>query len=154
VLSLYALGNAALAVGAFPYYLQFAAGQLRLHLVGTALMVVLLVPTVMWATNHFGAVGAAGSWLGVNVLYALVWTPVAHARFMPGLHGQWLAGDVLPPASLAAAAAATSMGLPWPTGRLSEGFMLLAVSAAVLMISAAGSSSARALLISRRRSGS
>jgi O-antigen/teichoic acid export membrane protein len=151
MLSLYALGNAALAVGAFPYYLQFAAGRLRLHLVGTALMVAGLVPGLIWASGRFGAVGAAATWLAVNVLYLLLWTPVAHARFMPRLHGRWLAEDVLPAAALAAVAALGCLWLPWPADRLGSGVMAVAVALVALLSSAAGSSSARAMLKSRMR---
>ena len=39
VLILYALGNGILAVSAFPYYLQYAKGDLRLHLIGNAIFV-------------------------------------------------------------------------------------------------------------------
>ena len=146
VLGLYALGNAALAIGAFPYYLQFAEGRLRLHLVGTGLMVALLLPCVVWASSRFGGVGAAGVWLGVNLLYLLLWTPVAHARFLPGMHGCWMAQDVLPIAALAALAAGACRALPWPSTRLNAGMMLVGVSAAVLIASFGASSWARAAL--------
>lgn len=151
VLSLYALGNAALAVGAFPYYLQFAEGRLRLHLLGTALMVAVLLPAVVWATTRFGAVGAAAVWLLVNVLYLLLWTPIAHARFLPGLHARWMAQDVLPVAGMAAVAALACRWLPWPQGRLEGSVMLMAVLLVVLLASAAGSSWARAALRHRLR---
>ncbi len=151
VLSLYALGNAALAVGAFPYYLQFAEGRLRLHLLGTALMVAVLLPAMVWATARFGGVGAAAVWLLVNVLYLLLWTPIAHARFLPGLHTRWMAQDVLPVAGLAAMAALACQWLPWPQGRLPGGGMLVAVLLVVLLVSAAGSSWARAALRHRLR---
>jgi O-antigen/teichoic acid export membrane protein len=146
VLSLYALGNAALAVSAFPFYLQFAEGQLRLHLVGTALMVAILLPSVVWATGRFGGVGAAGAWLAVNVLYLLMWTPVAHARFMPRLHWRWMADDVVPVAATAAAASIACRWLPWPSDRTAAGMMLLGVSAAVLVATVVGSSWGRGAL--------
>jgi O-antigen/teichoic acid export membrane protein len=40
VLVLYAIGNGILAVSAFPYYLQYAKGDLWLHLTGNAIFVV------------------------------------------------------------------------------------------------------------------
>jgi hypothetical protein len=39
ILSLYALCNGVLAVAALPYYLQYAKGNLRYHLIGNAVMV-------------------------------------------------------------------------------------------------------------------
>jgi O-antigen/teichoic acid export membrane protein len=145
VLGLYALGNAALAVGAFPFYLQFAQGRLRLHLVGTALMVGVLLPAMVWATARSGAAGAAGVWLGVNVLYLLLWTPVAHARFLPGGHFRWMTRDVLPIAAMAALMAWACQVLPWPAGRVAGGCMLLGAGTLVLLASAAGSSWARSV---------
>src|SRR5690606_31139561 len=39
ILYLYALGNSILVVAAFPYYLQYAIGRLRYHLIGNLIMV-------------------------------------------------------------------------------------------------------------------
>lgn len=151
ILALYALGNAALAVGALPYTLQLASGRLRLHLLGTGLMVMLLVPGVVFAAGRWGATGAGGVWLAVNTLYLLAWTPVAHARFAPGLHLRWLLRDVLPVALAAAAAALATRLLPWPTDRVGAGLQLVAVAAAILLASAAGSSRARQWLLRRQQ---
>ena len=71
VLTLYALGNGILALGAFPYYLQFAKGDLRLHMIGNAIFVVLLIPALIWATLQYGAIGAGWAWLGANAVYLL-----------------------------------------------------------------------------------
>lgn len=146
ILGLYALGNAALAIGAFPFYLQFAAGRLRLHLLGTALMVLVLLPSLVWATASHGAPGAAAVWLGVNLLYLLLWAPVAHARVMPGLHASWLVRDVLPVAALAAIAAALCSWLPWPQNRGAAAVTLIGTTSLVLAASAGGSSWVRARL--------
>ena len=143
VLSLYALGSAMLAAGAFPYYLQFAEGRLRLHFIGTALMLALMLPCLVWATARFGGVGAAGTWLAVNGLYLLAWTPVAHARFLPGLHTRWMATDVLLIATPAALAALAMRWLPWPAGRVEAAAALVGLSLLVLVASAGGSSWAR-----------
>ena len=43
----------------------------------------------------------------------LLWTPVAHARYLPRLHWRWLAHDVLPVAALAAVAA-LALGMRTP----------------------------------------
>jgi O-antigen/teichoic acid export membrane protein len=68
VLRLYALGNGVLALGAFPYYLQFAKGDLRLHMLGNVLFVVLLIPSIIGATYWYGATGAGWAWLAANSL--------------------------------------------------------------------------------------
>jgi O-antigen/teichoic acid export membrane protein len=143
VLAVYALGNAALALASFPYYLQLASGRLRMHLLGTALMFALLLPGVLWATPRFGPLGAASAWLAVNLLYLLVWTAIVHAKFAPGLHARWWAADILPIAVLGFGAAALTRQLHWPAGRLAQAALLLAVSAVILAACAAGSSKAR-----------
>jgi O-antigen/teichoic acid export membrane protein len=94
VLALYALGNGLLAVGAFPYYLQYARGDLRLHVIGSLIFVALLVPGVLLLTPCFGAVGAGAAWLSVNAAFLLFWTPLVHRRFAPALHGRWLMRDI------------------------------------------------------------
>lgn len=94
ILSLYALGNGILAVAAFPYYLQFAKGDLRLHLIGNAIFLVLLVPALIWATTVFGGVGAGYAWLFANMAYFVVWVPLVHRRLAPGIHLSWLVRDV------------------------------------------------------------
>ena len=58
VLQLYALGNALLALAAFPYYLQYAKGKLFYHFIGNIVSVIILVPTIIWAAKTYGAIGA------------------------------------------------------------------------------------------------
>jgi O-antigen/teichoic acid export membrane protein len=94
ILGLYALGNAVLGIAAFPYYLQYAKGDIRLHLIGNAVFVVLYLPFVLLAAQHLGGAGAAWAWLGMNLLYLALWVPVVHGRLAPGLHGSWLVNDV------------------------------------------------------------
>lgn len=95
ILRLYALGNALLAVGAFPYYLQYALGNLRFHLIGNIIMVVLLIPSIIWAATHFGGVGAGYAWFGMNLFYFIVWVAYVHHNLAPELHKKWLFKDCL-----------------------------------------------------------
>ncbi|MEQ1388953.1 oligosaccharide flippase family protein [Acinetobacter radioresistens] len=95
ILRLYALGNALLAVGAFPYYLQYALGNLRYHLTGNIIMVVLLIPSIIWAATHFGGIGAGYAWLGMNLFYFIVWVGYVHRNLAPKLHLSWLFKDVI-----------------------------------------------------------
>lgn len=97
VLRLYSVGYAFLAVGAFPYYLQYAKGNLRLHLIGNALFVLLLIPSVIWAASHYGMTGAGWAWLLANVIYFLLWPPLVHRKFAPGLHISWQLSDIARP---------------------------------------------------------
>lgn len=95
ILRLYALGNGVMVISAFAYYLQYAKGNLRLHLVGSGLFLVVLIPALVWATMNYGGVGAGWAWLIANLLYFLVWVAVVHCRLEPGLNAAWLLYDVL-----------------------------------------------------------
>ncbi|MFA7281784.1 MAG: oligosaccharide flippase family protein [Sterolibacterium sp.] len=139
-LSLYALGNGVMALSAFPYYLQFAKGQLRLHLLGTILFALVLIPSLIWAVGRYGAAGAGWAWLGAHILFFTLWIPVVHRRHAAGMHIDWLLHDVAPIALLALTAAWASRWLPWPEQRALACVQLLVVSAGVLMISSIGSS--------------
>ena len=101
ILRLYAIGNGILAVAAFPYYLQYAKGDLRLHLIGNAGFVVLLIPTIIWAASQYGGVGAGYVWVGSNLLVFIAWLPFIHRKFAPGLNLQWYFQDVLVIAAVA-----------------------------------------------------
>ncbi len=101
ILSLYALGNGTLLVAGFPYYLQFAKGDLKLHLIGNVIFLVLLIPLLLWATLQFGAIGAAWAWLVLILAYFIGWTPLIHRKFEPGLHWRWLGRDVALPGLIA-----------------------------------------------------
>lgn len=144
VLRLYALGNGLLALAAFPYYLQFAKGDLRLHSIGSALFVVLLVPAIILGTLEYGVVGAGWAWLGANLVYFLVWVPKVHARFLHGLHMHWLRHDIgviaLPTAIVAAIAYSL---IKWSYQRTSIAIDIAVVSLLLMIVAAAGASLVR-----------
>lgn len=94
ILRLYAIGNGFLALAAFPYYLQYAKGDLRYHLIGNAGMVVVLIPGIILAATHFGGIGAGYVWLATNGLFLLTWVTYVHHKLELGLHGKWLLDDV------------------------------------------------------------
>lgn len=98
LLRLYALGNVFLSISAFAYYLQFAYGDLRFHLIGSALFASILMPMLIWSTKNYGAVGAGYSWLITNALYFFFWIPKIHEKFLKGFHGKWMLHDLLPAA--------------------------------------------------------
>ena len=95
ILSLYAWGNGILVVAAFPYYLQYAKGDLRLHLIGNAVFVVLLIPTIVLVASMYHGVGAGYVWLGMNLLSFVAWLPIVHRKFAPGLNLRWYKNDIL-----------------------------------------------------------
>jgi O-antigen/teichoic acid export membrane protein len=141
VLALYALGNGVMALGAFPYYLQYAKGDLTLHLIGSALFAVLLLPALFWATRAYGINGAGYAWLGANAVYFAFWVPRVHARFVKGLHLKWLLKDLGVIVLVTVGAALSIRGLvAWPHERVRL-FAAITVAGVVVLVVAAGGSS-------------
>jgi O-antigen/teichoic acid export membrane protein len=95
ILILYAMGNGVLSVSAFPYYLQYAKGDLRLQMIGSALYMVLLIPSIIWAASLYGGVGAGCVWLSINLVFFVAWLPIVHRKFAPGINLKWYFQDVL-----------------------------------------------------------
>lgn len=147
VLTLYSLGNGLLALAAFPYYLQFAKGDLRLHLIGNALFVVIFIPLLIWAANRYGLVGAGYAWIIANLLPFIVWLPVVHRRFVKGLHTKWLLVDVLPVVLLPTVLAfGLQQWVEWPTSRILVAVYLVATGVILCAIAAIGSSWMREII--------
>jgi hypothetical protein len=94
MLRLYAIGNGLLAISAFPFYLQYARGNLRYHLIGNLMLVVFLIPAIIVAAMKAGGIGAAWVWVAMNALYLVFWVGYVHSKLEPGLHWNWLINNV------------------------------------------------------------
>lgn len=149
VLALYALGNGILAVAGFPYYLQYAKGDLRLHLIGNAIFIVLLLPCIIWAASSYGSVGAGYAWLAMNALSFVAWLPLVHAKFAPGLNKKWYGRDILAIAIPQALIACLAALVPFPPDRLGQLAHVGFVGLLVLIVGIIASSQARAVLARR-----
>lgn len=154
VLTLYALGNGVLALGAFPAYLQFAKGDLRLHVIGNALFVSLLIPALICATWQYGVLGSGFAWLGANVAYFLLWVPKVHSRFFKDLHLSWLIQDVGKVFFLCIFGAGfgyifINSGAGWPPERFSVAIWIVALSIVTLIFSGLGSAWMREFVLKK-----
>jgi len=144
VLTLYAIGNGILGAAAFPYYLQYARGNLRLHLIGNAVFVVLLVPLTIWAANRFGSIGAGYVWLGTNLAILSLWLPFVNHKLEPGLNAKWYFQDILP--IVLAILVVGSVSVPlinWADDRLFQFGQVVCVGAILFIAGGAASSAAR-----------
>jgi O-antigen/teichoic acid export membrane protein len=94
ILRLYAIGNGLLALGAFPFYLQYARGSLGYHLIGNVALVVVLIPSIIVAASRAGAIGAGWVWVAMNASYLFLWVGYVHSKLEPGLHWSWLGQNV------------------------------------------------------------
>jgi O-antigen/teichoic acid export membrane protein len=144
---LYALGNAIMAVAGFPYFLQYAKGDLRLHLIGNAAFVVILVPVIIWAAREYGGVGAGYVWLGMNMLSFVAWLPLVHRKFAPGINFKWYFQDVL---AIYLAAFLAGYGLSEVMGkfdsRIEQISMIVGFGFIVFLVAASASTTAMAML--------
>jgi O-antigen/teichoic acid export membrane protein len=150
VLRLYAFGNGFMVLAAFPYFLQFAKGDLKLHLIGNALFVTLLVPALVWATHNHGAIGAGWVWLGSNVALFSFWTPIVHRKFYKNLHTKWLLKDiiftVIPPLLLGEILLSR---VNWPEGRWASCSLALLLGFSLLIVAMASTSWVRSFIKSK-----
>jgi len=148
VLSLYAIGNLLLIFSAFPYYLQFAMGKLKFHIIGSILFLIFLMPSIVWATRMWGSVGAGFTWLTANALYLAFWVPFVHCKFAKKFHFGWIANDVfkviMPPIVVGIVAQHLII---WPHGRF-ETFIVISSTGLIMFLAAiSGSSLAKASII-------
>ena len=96
VLSWYALGSGVMAVAGIQYVLQLAYGKVRLHVINSTINAIVQVPLIVFSAFHFGAYGVAVTWFALRVVTFLIWPPVIHRHFSPGLHSKWLLEDIAP----------------------------------------------------------
>ena len=96
ILSWYVLGNAFLAMSAFPYYLQYAYGELKINVQFETIKLLFSVPLVIWSIYNYGAIGAALTWFVLQFITFLVYPPIVHNKFALGIHTDWVMKDILP----------------------------------------------------------
>lgn len=94
---LYAIGYGVLAVSAFPYYLQYAMGKIRLHIIGSILYVMILFPILFLATGKYGMIGAGYAWAITSIFYFLLWPYLVYKIVLDDscFYWKWLANDIL-----------------------------------------------------------
>lgn len=86
ILQLYIVGNAFLAINAFTYYIQYAHGDVKRHFYGNLLQCGLMLPLMVFAAHHYGALGAGYVWLAVHVFWFFSWTIFINKTFT---HNYW-----------------------------------------------------------------
>jgi O-antigen/teichoic acid export membrane protein len=91
-LQFYAIGNACWAIASIQYFVQYAKGDLSLHLKGTLGFIALSIPALLYAGTRFGVVGVASVWLGLNAVFLFGWVAVVHRIFLAGINGYWYRG--------------------------------------------------------------
>jgi O-antigen/teichoic acid export membrane protein len=150
ILSFYSIGYGWVALGSFPFYLQYAKSDLYLHFIGNFVLMVILMPLFFWSARYYGAVGTGAVWAITNGLYTLGWSPVIHRRLYKGQHWPWMIDDVLPiVVPTACAGWLLALIVPWPSGRWETFALVVALGTALLAIAASGSSLVRKTMLPR-----
>lgn len=144
VLAMYALGNGIMAFAAFPYYLQYAKGELKLHLIYNGVFLILFIPSIYLSVKNFGVQGAGYVWLFSNLATFVFYVPLVHNKFAKGMHWRWVAVDIgligVPPLLLTLV---INQFIEWPHDRFVLSGYLLMILASSIIIGGAGSSKVR-----------
>ncbi len=97
LVSLLIIGTALNGLMYIPYALQLAHGWTKLPFYQNVVAVILLVPSLVWATTNYGAVGAAIVWVVLNAGYVLIGIQVMHTRLIEQEKLRWYYQDVALP---------------------------------------------------------
>lgn len=96
LLGLVAVGTGLNGLMHLPFFMQLAAGITKLAFWQNVAAIVLLIPFMIFATTHYGAVGGALTWLILNLLYVLVGMQIMHRILLRGELAEWYFKDNLP----------------------------------------------------------
>lgn len=96
IMRLYAIGYGFLAISALAYTIQYVRGDLKLHFWGSALSLIILLPSFVVLARYYGGVGTGMAWMLFEALYAACWVPLIHARVLKGQHRHWVLSGIAP----------------------------------------------------------
>jgi O-antigen/teichoic acid export membrane protein len=148
LLTVLTLGTLLNALMWIPYQLQLAHGWTSLTVKVNSVAVAILVPAIIWAVPHYGAIGAAWIWVTLNAGYILFAIYFMHLRLLPTEKWRWYRQDVAVPLAAAAAAAwLCRWALPRDPGRLGEFAVLLLSGGSAVLAAALAAPLVRAQLV-------
>jgi O-antigen/teichoic acid export membrane protein len=96
ILFWYALGNGAVALLSFQYYMQYAHGNLKYHVKGNTYFGFFQIITIALSIHFYGAIGAGIAWFGLQIFFLSFWPGFIHNKFAPGIHKNWIFKDIMP----------------------------------------------------------
>jgi O-antigen/teichoic acid export membrane protein len=89
IMALLVIGSALNGLMTLPYALQLAYGWTSIGLRIAVFLFIFSVPAVFLMAKHYGAVGAACVWPGLNGIYMLIGIPLTHRRLLKGGARRW-----------------------------------------------------------------
>ena len=93
LVALLALGTAFLGLMNIPYMLQLAYGWSTFAAKVNAVIVVVQIPVLFWATSLYGAIGAAWVWVAINSSYIFIVVYIMHHWLLPKEKWDWYLRD-------------------------------------------------------------
>ncbi len=97
LLALLAIGTMLNGLMHIPYLLTLAYGWTKFAVYQNIIAVVLLVPSIIWATLRYGAIGSAWIWLILNAGYILIGVHFLYRRLLVTEKWRWYREDMLIP---------------------------------------------------------
>jgi O-antigen/teichoic acid export membrane protein len=97
LLALLALGTLLSGFMYIPYNITLAYGWTKFSLYQNIIAVFLLIPSMIWATMRYGAMGAAWIWLILNASYFLIGIHFMYKRLLITEKWRWYGYDIMLP---------------------------------------------------------
>ena len=145
IASLLVLGTALNGLMYLPYTLQLAYGWTSISLKITAFLTVLVVPAMWFMATHYGPIGVAIVWLGLQALNMVIGVPLTHRRLLQHEMARWFFQDIGPP--LLAVGLVAGLGRSLIIGRMSP--WATSASLSVVLLAALVAAASVAPLIRR-----
>lgn len=99
---LLSIGTASNASMNIPYALTLAYGWTRFGVYITTMAAIIMVPMIFLFTNQYGALGAAGAWMALNISFFIAFMYPIHQKLFKGLLSKWYLNCLLPQVTFAA----------------------------------------------------
>jgi O-antigen/teichoic acid export membrane protein len=127
ILFWYALGNGAVSLLSFQYYIQYAHGNLKYHIKGNTYFGFIQIIVIVFSVHFYGALGAGMAWFGLQIFFLLWWPSFIHSKFAPGIHRDLIFKDILPilAVSVAYISVLKSIGIDFDSFSRVESFLIL-----------------------------
>lgn len=115
-----------------PYSTQLAHGWTGFAVRVNLVAVCFIVPAILWAVPHFGAIGAAWAWLALNAGYVLISIHFMHRRLLSGEKWRWYRDAVFKP--LATGSIAVLVLRQWITLPQDRALMVVTLAGIALLV--------------------
>lgn len=93
------IGAALNALMSPTFALQTSHGLTHLAFKIVLTFFITMIPITIWASINYGAIGVAGVWAGLNLIYVIIGVPLTHSFLLLGETAKWYTEDIFPPLS-------------------------------------------------------